>query len=96
MLLEIKYSFSLSSGSQYGTFILTYDKYKFWHIELLGNGLYNGLKNPCSFSSAYKAISHAGEMIVSAYKRSGISHNSDWEIKGIDGLDKVLALTKEL
>ena len=98
MLQEIKYSFSLRSNTGLdGHFALVYDgKYKFWYIYLLDNGLCAGIFNPCKFRSPYKAIGHAKKMLQSAYKRMGISYKDDWEIKGIDGLDKVLALTKEL
>lgn len=98
MLLEIKYSFSLrSNNGPDGHFALVYDgKYKFWYIYLLDNGLWADIFNPCKFRSPYKAIGHAKEMLQSAYKRMGISYKDDWEIEGIDGLDKVLALTKAL
>ena len=98
MLLEIKYSFSLRSNTgRDGHFVLVYDgKYKFWYIYLLDNGLCADIFNPCKFRSPYKAIGHAKKMLQSAYKRMGISYNYDWEIEGIDGLDKVLALTKTL
>ena len=98
MLLEIKYSFSLRSNTgRDGHFVLVYDgKYKFWYIYLLDNGLCADIFNPCKFRSPYKAIGHAKKMLQSAYKRMGISYKDDWEIKGIDGLDKVLALTKAL
>ena len=98
MLLEIKYSFSLrSNNGPDGHFALVYDgKYKFWYIYLLDAGLCADIFNPYKFRSPSKAIGHAKKMLQSAYKRRGISYKDGWEINGIDGLDKVLALTKAL